>query len=279
MSLTPRDWHRRFLQQAGWTRALRQHLLARLELTPASRILEAGCGTGVITAALVADTRAMAADSPPPGDGTPSIGPAKPVSRDGTPSRVYGLDFNAAYLRLARQAAPGVRYTEANALRMPYTGGTFDAVVCHFFLLWVPEAARAIAEMLRVTRPGGAVIAFAEPDYGGRIDHPPALAELGQLQAEALRQQGADPAMGRKLYGLFHAAGLRSIETGVLGAQWPGRLSQEEIDIEWSTLEADLAGKIPVGRIQDLRQRSDAAWESGERVLFVPTFYAIGYKR
>ena len=34
------------------------------------------------------------------------------------------------------------------------------------------------------------------------------------------QQQGADPRMGRKLAGLFHKAGLGSVETGVLGGQW-----------------------------------------------------------
>lgn len=250
MSLSPQDWHSRFLQQSGWTRPLRTYLLARLGLTPASRILEAGCGTGVITAALRADT----------------------------PARVFGLDLNPAYLRLAHQNDPATFYSNGNALHLPFAEDSFDAVVCHFFLLWVSQAAGAVEEMLRVTRPGGAVIAFAEPDYGGRIDHPPALVELGRLQAEALRQQGADPDMGRKLSGLFHDAGLRDVETGVLGAQWQGRPSPEETGSEWSTLAADLAGKFPAGRLRELRRLDTTAWQTGQRVLFVPTFFAAGRK-
>lgn len=256
MSLSPEDWHNRFLQQAGWTRQLRRYLLERLQIAPAVRILEVGCGTGAITASLAEDT----------------------------PARVYGLDLNLSFLHLARQSDPGnriaagTRFTAGDALWLPFAGGQFQAVVCHFFLLWVPRAAGVLGEMARVACPGGAVIAFAEPDYGGRIDHPPALAELGRLQAVALRRQGADPDMGRQLSGLFHAAGLRDIETGLLGAQWQGSPSREAIDSEWAILEDDLAGSLPPTRLRELRQADDAARQSGQRVLFVPTFYALGFK-
>lgn len=250
MSLSPKDWHNRFLQQSGWTQSLRPYLLARLGLSPASRVLETGCGTGAITAALNAETSAQ----------------------------IFGLDLNPAYLRLAQRNDPGTRYTNANALHLPFSEDAFDAVVCHFFLLWVPQAAAALAEMRRVTRPGGAIIAFAEPDYGGRIDYPTELVALGQMQAEALRRQGADVTMGRKLSGLFHQAGLRNIETGLLGAQWQERPSPAEIDLEWKTLEADLVGSFQEEKLIALQRINNAAWENGSRVLFVPTFYAVGYK-
>ena len=139
-----------------------------------------GCGTGAVTARLHSYAQ----------------------------SGVYGLDLNLAYLTLARQNDPGTRFVGGDACQIPCSSGVFDAVVCHYFLLWVSQPETALAEMIRVTRPGGAVIAFAEPDYGGRIDYPPRLAELGRLQTEAMRDQGADPETGRKLSSLFHAARL-----------------------------------------------------------------------
>ena len=262
MSLSPQNWHNRFIQQSVWTKQLRSYLLARLDLNPASRVLETGCGTGAITAGLRADT----------------------------PAQIYGLDLNLPFLRLATQNdfrssnakgtrnTAGTRFIAGDALRLPFLDNRFDAVVCHFFLLWLPRPGRVLEEMLRVTRPGGSVIAFAEPDYGGRIDHPPALAELGRLQAEALRRQGADPHMGRQISGLFHAAGLRDIETGLLGAQWQGQPSPREVASEWATLEADLAGQIAMDKFHELRQADAAARGAGQRVLFVPTFYAVGKK-
>jgi ubiquinone/menaquinone biosynthesis C-methylase UbiE len=250
MPRSPEDWHRRFQQQAGWTEQLRRHMFTRLKLQPQARILEVGCGTGAITSSL---------------SGYANI-------------RTYGLDINLTFLRLAARQDPRTRYCGGNALHLPFPDGVYDAVVCHFFLLWIPQAQAALAEMVRAARPGGAVIAFAEPDYGGRIDYPPPLEPLGRLQAEALRQQGANPNQGRALAALFQRAGLRQVETGLLGGQWRGTPSAQEQESEWATLESDLAGMLPVEKLEELRRIDAQAWAGGERVLFVPTFYASGIK-
>jgi hypothetical protein len=132
--------------------------------------------------------------------------------------------------------------------------------------------------MRRVTRPGGAVMALAEPDYGGRIDYPDKLALLGEWQIESLKRQGADPLMGRKLTGLFHKTGLESVETGVLGGQWSESPDWAAWESEWAVLESDLKKTF-----QDfeswkvIKDLDKSAYEKGERVLFVPTFYALGF--
>jgi hypothetical protein len=130
--------------------------------------------------------------------------------------------------------------------------------------------------MKRVVRKGGAVLALAEPDYGGRIDYPDALASLGKMQQQSLVAQGADPLVGRKLKALFHQAGFENIETGVLGAQWDQTPTQAELDLELAVLQADLEGILAQQEIQKIRSQEMAAWERGERILFVPTFYTWG---
>jgi len=74
--------------------------------------------------------------------------------------------------------------------------------------------------MRRVVKPGGWVVALAEPDYGGRIDYPDQLSALGWKQASALSAQGADTNAGRKLAGWLAETGLKGIQTGLLGGQW-----------------------------------------------------------
>ena len=103
---------------------------------------------------------------------------------------------------------------------LPFAGGQFDSVYCHFTLLWVADPLRVLCEARRPLQTGGWVLALAEPDYGGRIDYPETLAETGRLQAESLRRQGADIQLGRRLRALFHQAGLRNIESGVVSGQW-----------------------------------------------------------
>lgn len=239
------DWHNRFVQQAAWTEGLRRYLYPRVGLKDAHRALEVGCGTGALLAELTMQMR-------------------------GTP---FGLDLSPEHLSLAAHSLPGLPLVCADAHALPFASASFEVTFCHFLLLWVEDAVKVVRQMARLTRPGGSVLALAEPDYGGRVDHPPELAELGQWQMEALRRQGADPQMGRRLAGIFHQAGLASVETGVLGGQWAGAPSAEEWELEWGVIEADLGKQAG---LEALRTLDRAAWESGERVLFVPTFYAWG---
>lgn len=241
------NWHARFRQQARWTHTLRAHLFEKAALSVAARVLEVGCGTG-----------ALLEEFPP-------------ARRMG----LHGVDMSLSVLREAAQHAPGVALLCADGQALPYPAACFDLTFCHYLLLWVPDPLRVLTEMRRITRPGGAVLALAEPDYGGRIDYPSELEALGRLQAESLRAQGADPAVGRKLAGLLVQAGLREVEAGILGAEWRVTAWQEDA-LEWQVLQADLSAHLSAEALQALKQSEAAARQHGERVLFVPTFFAWG---
>ncbi len=242
------DWHPRYIQQARWTAQLRQYLFQKAELAAAARILEVGCGTGAVLEDL----------------------PVKPGAA------VHGLDLSHHSVKRASVHAPGIIPLCADGSFLPYPNACFNLVFCHFLLLWAKDPGRLLREMVRVTCRGGAVLALAEPDYGGRIDFPLELAALGQWQADALKSQGADPLVGRKLAGLLVSAGLKNVETGVLGGAWQIPILPGERELEWDVLESDLAGKIPDQDIQALKRLDLASTENGTRMLFVPTFYAWG---
>ena len=248
MALDLATWHARFRQQAGWTRELRQTLLRRSGMAQARSVLEVGAATGALTGELSLDWQA----------------------------RVFGLDLEWTRLAYARLRDQRTCFAQADAHFLPFRSGSFDLSLCHFLLLWVRDPAGAVSEMRRVTRPGGFVLALAEPDYGSRIDFPNSLAEIGRAQRAALIAQGANPDIGRELGRLFVLAALGEVEVGVLGAQWAGPPSRADFDMEWSVLEDDLQAS-PTAEVRErLRMLDWTARERGERILYVPTFYAIG---
>lgn len=246
--LSAEDWQRRFSQQARWTEEVRRFVYRRIAVTTAQRVLEVGCGSGAVTAGL----------------------------HPATEAHIYGLDINLEYLKLARRVGLPTRYCGGNATRLPFADGSFDLCLCHFLLLWLPDPLAALVEMRRVTRRGGFVAALAEPDYGGRIDYPPELEPLGALQAQSLQAQGADAHCGRRLGALFSHAGLSDLQTGLPGGHWRAEADPNEVALEWAVLRHDLARYCSPAELDELERIDTAARKRGERMLFVPTFYAWG---
>jgi len=247
------DWHSRFLQQVGWTAPLRRLVFERVAPLAGYHILEVGCGTGAVLSTI------------------PDLAGSNDI-------KIFGLDIDLASLHQASVYCPLALLIQGDAHRLPFPDNHFDIIFCHFLLLWLTNPLSALTEMLRAVRPGGSVIAFAEPDYGGRLDFPPELAEMGRLQEQSLRSQGADTRLGRRLKALFQKTCLVDLEIGVLGAHWQGPQSTQEIEMEWQALEHDLKTSLSIEKLARLRQIDWDAWQANERTLFIPTFYAIGRK-
>ena len=66
-----------------------------------------------------------------------------------------GLDFSREMVERARANHPTVPFREGDAEQLPYDDRSFDHVVCAFGHLHLPNADQAIAEALRVLKPGG----------------------------------------------------------------------------------------------------------------------------
>jgi SAM-dependent methyltransferase len=249
MTLSSSRWHQRYLQQARWTQNLRKYIYDQVVIQRANKILDIGVGTGVLE---------------------------NELNRN-SPSHVFGLDIDSSALRIAQEYAPKSVYTVGNCINLPFQTRVFDVTLCHFLLLWVKDALNAVEEMARVTRPNGYVLALAEPDYGGRIDFPSELSQLGIWQTEALREQGANPFMGREVRSIFSRAGLVNIDVGVLGGQWGENISDQDLELEWEVIQSDLRQNndfiLQADRLKDLELTSRKILQ---RILFVPTFYAIG---
>lgn len=249
--VSPEAWHQRYSQQARWTAGIRQHLFEQVHLRQVDSLLEVGCGTGAILSDLALRF----------------------------PNRLFGLDISRPYLHLANQQVPQATLSQADAHHIPFPDDCFNLVLCHFLLLWVSQPAQVVQEMTRVLKTGGALLALAEPDYGGRIDYPVELTVVGCIQTQALRGQGANPEMGRQLAHLLLQAGLSDIQVGVLGGQWRIPTGSDfDWEAEWAVTESDLTGRAPWSEIEKIQALEERAWKAGDRILFVPTFYAWGRK-
>jgi SAM-dependent methyltransferase len=165
-------------------------LFLRHAMPPGARVLDVGCGTGEIVSRLAARF---------------------------TDATFLGIDLEEPHLERARArcAAFGTRvwFETGNALALPFEADRFDLVVCRHVLQALPDAPRAVAEMARVTRPGGRLHLLAE-DYGMLWCHPTPRDsdEFWQrLPQEFGRAIGCDNHIGRKMFGVLADLGLRDI--------------------------------------------------------------------
>jgi demethylmenaquinone methyltransferase / 2-methoxy-6-polyprenyl-1,4-benzoquinol methylase len=78
--------------------------------------------------------------------------------RVGPSGEVIGSDFSDQMLEVARRKTSDVKFEWGNALELPYEDGSFDAVTVGFGARNFSDLPRGLAEMARVTRPGGRVV-------------------------------------------------------------------------------------------------------------------------
>lgn len=243
--MTAAEWDEQYARQAEWTRDTRNHLYRRANLLRASRVLDVGSGTGVVTEELAGRTR----------------------------GHVVGIDHDPQMVAYARARQDRAEYRQGDAHDLPFAAAEFDVTVCHFLLMWCRDPDRAAAEMVRVTRPGGAVLICAEPDYGGRLDHP--SLPLREWQIEALRREGADPCLGRRLRALFALPAVRRTDVGLIAGLWDLAALRREFEAEWALWERTLRDQVPTDDLARARAAGRAAVEAGERMIFVPVFFAF----
>jgi demethylmenaquinone methyltransferase/2-methoxy-6-polyprenyl-1,4-benzoquinol methylase len=78
--------------------------------------------------------------------------------RVGPSGDIIGIDFAERMLALARTKAPDIRFEQGNALELAFADNEFDAVTVGFGARNFSDLSRGLAEMVRVTRPGGRVV-------------------------------------------------------------------------------------------------------------------------
>jgi SAM-dependent methyltransferase len=221
-----------------WSRLVARQFAPWLGTAPGRRWLDVGCGTGVLTRAILELAE---------------------------PSEVVGLDPSDGFLAYARAQTtdPRARFELGDARCLPFESGVFDAVASGLVLNFVPDPAQGLAEMTRVVRPGGTVAAYVW-DYADRmqlirrcwdavIELDPAAIDLDESRRFPICQPPA-------LTGLFEAAGLGRVE--VLAIDVPTDFL--DFDDYWSPF---LAGQGPApGYVASLDDERRSALRESVRV-------------
>lgn len=68
---------------------------------------------------------------------------------------VVGLDFSGKLLEIAKRNVPGAQFQQGDAQALPFESESFDAIVCGYGIIHIPEPQRAFSEMHRVLKPAG----------------------------------------------------------------------------------------------------------------------------
>ncbi len=126
------------LLSLGRTKAWRKATTKIIEPRPGMKILDLAAGTG---------------------------SSSEPLAAAG--AEVIPADFSEGMLAAGRKARPHLRFTKADALNLPFADGEFDLATISFGLRNTQKTDRALAQMLRVTKPGGYLVVteFSSPTF------------------------------------------------------------------------------------------------------------------
>lgn len=170
----------------------RAEYLTLLRISPGERVLDVGCGSGVVTRAI--------------------------AERTGRAGSVVGLDPSVELLKIARAHARDaglggtIDFQEGDCRDLVFADASFDVVVAATVLAHVPEAEKALPEMVRVARAGGRVGVFDFDGDGLVIAHPD-RALTRRIVASHCDNGAVNGWLVRELPAILSELGLKDVQT------------------------------------------------------------------
>lgn len=201
-----------------YSRLLSPQLADLAGVRDGQRAIDVGCGPGALIAELVARLGA---------DAVAAVDPSEP------------------FVAAARQRHPGVDVQRASAEELPFPDDAFDTALAQLVVHFMTDPVAGLAQMARVTRPGGVVAACVWDHGGGKGPLSTFWAAARDLDPDVEDESQRPGTREGHLEELFGAAGLREISGTVLTAD----LEHATFDEWWEpfTLGVGPAGSFIAG--------------------------------
>jgi ubiquinone/menaquinone biosynthesis C-methylase UbiE len=198
-----REIYRRYLESKPW---LNQLYTSFFNIRPRERIVDVGCGPGDFTRRL-----------------------ARLSNQKAT---ILGIDSNEKSVKVAiadtKKAglSRSVSYRLGDVYKIPLEDGYADLTCCRTLLMHLTDPPKAVKEMARITKPGGAVVAIEGGRMGAFYD--PDDEQFSKLSRRAhnawidgiRKLEGKTFEIGEKLPGIFRKAGLSGVKAEVQADAW-----------------------------------------------------------
>jgi SAM-dependent methyltransferase len=214
-----------------WSLLAGEVFLDWLAPPPSWRWIDIGCGSGAFTELLV---------------------------KRCAPAEVQGVDPSEGQLAFAhaRPALHMAEFRQGDAMALPFPAERFDAAVMALVLVFVPEPAKGVAEMVRVVRPGGTVAAYMWDMLGGGFPLDPILDEMRGMGLSPPRPPRLEASRREVMHDLWTGAGIEAVETREITVRRTFADFEDvwRINLKSPSIGATVAG-MPSGDLETLKSR------------------------
>jgi SAM-dependent methyltransferase len=181
-------------QMGVWSRFAGEIFLDWVKPAPNLTWIDVGCGNGAFTELIVNRCQ---------------------------PASVDGVDPSEGQLAFARQrpASRVARFHQGDAMALPFPNQAFDIAAMALVIFFVPTPAKAIAELVRVLKPGGTAATYAWDMLGGGFPLEPIYSEMRALGITPASPPSPEASRTEALTELWRNAGLTDIATREIAVQ------------------------------------------------------------
>lgn len=207
-----------------WSRAAGEVFLAWLAVPPGKRWLDVGCGTGVFTELVLDRCAPRHVSAVDPAEDQIAYARTKPVTKR--------IDFHLG-----------------DAQSLPFADGEFDVAAMALVITFIPDPAKAVAEMRRVVKPGGTLGTYVWDFLGKGYTQQPLREAVEAMGVAVPRLPGHQNSRLDSLSGFFTAAGLEEVSTRTI-----------EIEVSYPNFEEYWAAQTGFANsiVQHIRKMTEA---------------------